>query len=514
MTASVREPTSGDNLSHRQILEVLLGLLTALFTALISSTIVATALPTIVGDLNGNQSQYAWVVTISLLAMTVATPIWAKLSDLMSKKMLVQSAIVVFVVGSIIAGFSQSMPQLFAGRALQGLGMGGVTALTQSIMGSVIPPRERGRYSGYMAGTMAVAMFSGPVIGGVIVDTMGWRWCFFVCVPLAVISLTVLQKYLFLVVVRRKVRIDYFGALFIAIAASLPLIWVSLVGTDFGWLSRESVLFVGGALLAIAAAIFVEARHPEPMISLRIMRDRTTALAIIASIAAGISQFGSSLFLSQYFQTAQGFSPTNAGLLMTPMVVGTLVGTTGSGLIITRTGRWKRYILAGSIFLVVGLTCMATIDHNTPIWHLSIFMVSLGLGTGMLMQNLVLAVQNTVDVDEVGAASGAVAFFRSLGGALGVSLLGAVLASGVDRNLATGFRESGIKPDSDQSLLDLDGLTAPVLHIVQTSYADAIGQIFLVAAAISVVSFVAILFIKEVPLRLTVRKDPSDTPPA
>jgi len=513
MTTLEPQQKDEEELSHRQVMEILFGLLAALFTGLISSTIVSTALPTIIGDLGGTQNQYTWVVTISLLAMTVTTPIWAKLSDLLSKKMLVQTAIIAFVIGSIVAGFSQNMAEVFAGRALQGLGMGGLTALTQSIMGSIIPPRERGRYSGYMAGTMAVAMFSGPLLGGVMVDTLGWRWCFFVCIPLAVLSSIILQKYLFLRPVKREVRIDYFGALFIALAASLPLVWVSLAGNQFAWASGESAAFVVGAIVAIGIAIAIEAKHPEPLISLAIMRDRTTALAIIVSVTVGLAQFGSSVFLSQYFQTAQGFSPTEAGLLMMPTIVGTLIGSTFSGNMISRTGYWKRYLVSGCVLLIIGLGFMSIIDHNTPVWHLSIGMVMLGLGTGMLMQNLVLAVQNTVDVTDVGAASGAVAFFRTLGGAIGVSVLGAILASRVNGNIAQGFSDAGIDPakaTDGGSLLNLDKLSGPVLHIVETSYADATGRIFLIGAIIAIISLVAVSFIKEVPLRTTVRKEPVD----
>src|SRR5699024_1150400 len=323
-----------------------------------------------------------------------------------------------FVVGSVLAGLSQNVPELLVCRGLQGLGMGGLTALAQSIIGSIIPPRDRGRYSGYMGATMALATISGPLIGGVIVDTswLGWRWCFYVCVPLAVISLVVLQRYLQIETIGRKVRLDYPGAVLISIAASLPLIWVSFAGTSFGWFSWESAVFVGGALVAATVAVIVENKHPEPLVPLRVVRERTTALAIIASVAVGIAMFGSAVFLGQFFQVAQGYTPTEAGLLMVPMMLGSFVGTTGAGQIITRTGKWKRFLVTGSVMLVAGLGMLGTIDHATPIWHMSVFMVLMGLGMGMMMQNLVLAVQNTVDVTDVGAASGVVAFFRSLGG--------------------------------------------------------------------------------------------------
>ncbi|MDO9380551.1 MAG: MFS transporter [Nocardioidaceae bacterium] len=512
-TAPPPVSTAEPEMSHRQILEVLVGLLAALFTGILSSTIVSNALPTIISDLEGSQTQYTWVITASLLAMTVSTPIWAKMSDLFNKKTLVQTAIVVFVVGSVVAGFSRSVPELLGARVVQGLGMGGLTALAQSIIGSVIPPRVRGRYSGYMGAVMALATVSGPLIGGVIVDTpaLGWRWCFFVCIPLAVISLGVLQKFLHVETIKRKVRIDWMGAVLISIGASLPLLWVSFAGNDFAWMSWQTAAFLGGTVVAVGLAIVVESKHPEPLVPLTVVKDRTTALAIIASVAVGIAMFGGSVFLGQYFQIARGYSPTQAGLLTIPLMIGSLVGTVTAGQIITRTGKWKRFLVGGSILLVAGLGMLGTIDHTTAIWHLSIFMVAMGIGMGMLMQNLVLAVQNTVDVTQVGAASGAVAFFRSLGGAVGVSVLGAVLASRVSDKMATGLSDLGISSAQADAgggagSLDLSAMPAPIRELTRTAYGDATGRIFLIAAVVALVSLVAVLLIREVPLRTTVRK--------
>jgi len=511
-TARPSGPDGTEELSHRQILEILAGLLAALFTAILSSTIVSNALPTIISDLKGSQTQYTWVITSSLLAMTVSTPIWGKLSDLFNKKVLVQTAIIMFVAGSVAAGMSQNVSELLGFRVVQGLGMGGLTALAQSIIGSVIPPRARGRYSGYMGAVMALATVSGPLLGGVIVDTdaLGWRWCFYVCVPLAVVSLFVLQKFLTVHSPRRKVRLDWVGAILIAIAASLPLLWVTFAGTDFDWISWQTGAFLGGTLVAGLLAVVVESRHPEPLVPLHVVRERTTALAILASLAVGIAMFGGSVFLGQYFQIARGYSPTEAGLLTIPLMLGSLVGTAGAGRAITRTGRWKRFLVAGSILLVVGLGLLGTIDHTTPIWHLSLFMACMGVGMGMLLQNLVLAVQNTVDVSQVGAASGTVAFFRSLGGAVGVSVLGAVLAHRVTNLMTAGLARLGVDPRQASSgsggTLDLADMPAPLRALTRTSYGDATGRIFLIAGAVALVSLVAVLLIKEVPLRTTVRK--------
>jgi EmrB/QacA subfamily drug resistance transporter len=505
-------PPAGDpELSHREILEILAGLLAALFTAVLSSTIVSNALPTIIADLEGSQTQYTWVVTASLLAMTVSTPVWGKLSDLISKKLLVQLAIVMFVIGSMLAGVSQNVPFLIGARVLQGLAMGGLMALAQAIIGAAIPPRNRGRYSGYMGAVMAVATVSGPLVGGVIVDTswLGWRWCFYVCVPLAVVSLIILQRFLHLPVVKRKVKMDYLGALLIAGAASLPLIWVSFAGTHFAWWSWQTGAYLGGTALLAILAVVVEVHAREPLVPIKVVRERTTALAILASLSVGIAMFGSAVFLGQYFQVARGYSATEAGLLTIPMMFGSFLGSVGAGQLITRFGKWKRYLVLGGLFLTAGLGVLGTIDHTSPYWYIGLGMLSMGIGMGMMMQNLVLAVQNTVDVSEVGAASASVTFFRSLGGAVGVSVLGAVLATRVTNLITEHLRELGpgaaaAAQGGSGSVLDVNALPAPVAEIVRHAYGDATGRIFVIAAGAAVVSLLAVLFIREVPLRRTV----------
>ncbi|WP_245857644.1 MDR family MFS transporter [Mumia flava] len=511
MSATTAPPSGEQQLSHRAILEVMVGLLAALFTAILASTIVSNALPTIIGELNGTQSQYTWVVTAALLAMTVSTPVWSKLADLLNKKVLVQIAIVTFVVGSTIAGFAQNVETLLAARAIQGLAMGGLTALTQAIIGSIVTPRERGRYSGYLGGTMAVATVSGPLVGGIIVDTdwLGWRWTFFVCVPFAVVSLVLLQRYLRIETLKRDVKVDYAGAILVAIAASLPLLWVTFAGDTYAWLSWQTAAFWAGTAIAVAALIRVETRVDEPLVPLKVFRDRTTTLAIVASMAVGIAMFGSSVFLGQYLQVAQGHTPTEAGLLMIPLMGGSLVGTLVSGQLITRYGRWKRFLVAGSVLLISGLLVLGTIDHDTSQIVIDTGMAAVGLGMGMMLQNLVLAVQNTVDVTEIGVTSGAVAFFRSLGGTIGVSVLGAILATGVQDRIASGLAKLGVDPGAAASAggtLDFDAMPAPIATLVRTSYGDATAEIFAIAAGVAVVALIAVLLIKEVPLRTTIRK--------
>ncbi|MEV5961898.1 MFS transporter [Kribbella sp. NPDC051952] len=510
--ATAVAPSADPELSHREILEILAGLLAALFTAVLSSTIVSNALPTIIADLEGSQTQYTWVITASLLAMTVSTPVWGKLSDLISKKLLVQLAIVMFVTGSALAGAAHNVPFLIGARVLQGLAMGGLMALAQAIIGAAIPPRDRGRYSGYMGAVMAVATVSGPLVGGVIVDTswLGWRWCFYVCVPLAVLSLIILQRFLHLPLIKRKVKMDYLGALLIAGAASLPLIWVSFAGEHFPWWSWQTGAYLGGTAVLAILAVVVETHASEPLVPVKVVRERTTALAILASLSVGIAMFGSAVFLGQYFQVARGYSATEAGLLTIPMMFGSFLGSVGAGQLITRFGKWKRYLVLGGLFLSAGLGLLGTIDHTSPYWYVGLGMLSMGIGMGMMMQNLVLAVQNTVDVSQVGASSATVTFFRSLGGAVGVSVLGAILATRVTdlikENIAALGPEAAAAAQggSAGSVLDVNALPAPVAEIVRHAYGDATGKIFVIAAGAAVVSLLAVLFIREVPLRRTV----------
>ncbi|WP_208741681.1 MFS transporter, partial [Arthrobacter agilis] len=379
-------------MSHKQILQALTGLLAGLFTAILSSTIVANALPTIMSDLNGSQTDFAWVITAALLANAATTPIWGKFSDLFDKKVLVQVSIVIFVAGSVLAGFAHTIPLLLTARVIQGIAMGGLTALAQAIIGTIIAPRERGRYSGYMGGVMAVATAGGPLLGGFIVDSpLGWRWTFFVCVPLAIIALVLLQVTLKLPDTRRKARIDWLGSILLTAGVSLLLIWVSFAGKEgyYEWFSRESALMVGGSVILLALLLVVEAKVAEPIIPLTIISERTTALAIIASIAVGIALFASSSYLGQYYQVARGATPTEAGLLTLPMIAGNLIGSIGAGQLVTKYGKWKRYLIAGALFLIAGLGLAGTIDHLTELWLVGIYTFVFGLGLGLMLQNLV-----------------------------------------------------------------------------------------------------------------------------
>ncbi|MBL7255976.1 MDR family MFS transporter [Paractinoplanes lichenicola] len=501
------DATAAEPMNHRQTLEALSGLLLVLFVAMLSSTVVSTALPQIIGSLNGSQTQYTWVVTATLLAATATTPIWGKLADLFNKKLLIQISIVIFLLGSIVAGFSQSAGQLIAARAFQGIGVGGLQALVQVAIAAMIPPRERGRYNGYLGGVMALATVGGPLLGGLIVDTdwLGWRWCFFVGVPFAIIALALLQFTLHLATIRRdNVKIDYLGATLIAAGVSLLLIWISFVDGSFAWLSWQTYTMVGGTVILLALAVWVESRAIEPIVPLPIIRERNTALAILASLAVGMAMFGGAVFLGQYFQIGRGYSPTEAGLLTIPMMAGVLLTSIISGRMITTSGRIKPYIITGTVVLVAGFAMLATIDHETPLWYVGVGMFLVGGGVGMAMQNLVLAVQNSVALKDIGAASSSVAFFRSLGGTIGVSVLGAVLARRVADQITHDLAASGVPASSSgsaSSSLNLNALPDAVQHIVRAAYGDATGHIFLISAIIAVVGVLAAIAMRSVTLR-------------
>ncbi|MEW1901845.1 MULTISPECIES: MDR family MFS transporter [unclassified Streptomyces] len=502
--------SGGAPMTHKQIMEALSGLLLGMFVAILSSTIVSNALPQIITDLGGGQSAYTWVVTAALLSMTATTPLWGKLADLFSKKLLVQIALLIYVAGSVVAGLSQSTGMLIACRVVQGIGVGGLTALSQIILAAMIAPRERGRYSGYLGATFAVATVGGPLLGGVITDTdwLGWRWCFYVGVPFAMIALVVLQKTLKLPVVKRQVKVDWAGALFISAAVSLLLIWVTFAGDKYDWMSWQTVAMVLGAVALGAVFVLIESRASEPIIPLRLFRNRTITLASLASLFVGVAMFAGTVFFSQYFQLARNESPTMSGVLTIPMIAGLFVSSTVSGLVITKTGRWKAWLVSGGALAAGGLGLLGTIRYDTEYWHIALFMALLGLGLGMMMQNLVLCTQNQVAPADLGAASSVVTFFRSLGGAVGVSALGAVMAHRVTDYVKEGLTELGPKAagamgqgGTGGAIPDMDKLPAPIRTVMEDAYGHGVADVFLYSAPFALLAFVVTLFIKEVALK-------------
>ncbi|MEW2290280.1 MFS transporter [Streptomyces sp. NPDC047841] len=497
-------------MTHAQIMRALSGLLLGLFAAILSSTVVTNALPRIIGDLGGGQSAYTWVVTASLLAVTASTPLWGKLADQFSKKVLVQSALIVYCAGSLVAGLAPNPATLITARVIQGLGGGGLSALAQVVLAAMIAPRERGRYSGYLGATFAVATVGGPLLGGVITDTswLGWRWCLFVGIPFALVALVVLQRTLNLPVARRDVKVDWAGAFFVTAAVCTLLIWVTFADDKYAWLSWQTYTLVAASIVLALIFLFVETKAAEPIIPLRLFRNPTIALASVASLFVGIALFAGTVFFSQYFQLARGDSPTRSGVMTIPFIAGLFVSSTVSGRVITRTGKWKGWLLTGGVLLTAGLALLGMLRYDTPYLFIALCMALMGLGVGMTLQNLVLCTQNQVAPTDLGAASSTVTFFRSLGGAVGVSVLGSVLTTRIGHyaretitRLSPPDQAVAAKTSGDGRLPDLALLPAPVRTWLEGAYGHAIGDIFMYVAPIALIAFLVTLFIKEVPLR-------------
>jgi EmrB/QacA subfamily drug resistance transporter len=511
-------------MSHRRVLEALSGLLLGMFVSMLASTVVSSSLPVIIHDLDGNQNAYTWVVTATLLTTAISTPIWGKLADLTNRKVLYQLAIVIFVLATAAAGFSQNPEMMIAFRAVQGIGAGGLAALSQVLMADILSPRDRGRYMGLFGAIMALATIGGPLLGGVITDAWGWRWNFFVALPVAVAALILVQATLHVPArPKKKTTIDYLGIVLLSAAVSLLLIWVTNAGTsttgewsDLGnndWWSLLTVLMVGGAVLGAVLFVIVELRSKEPLVPLTLFRNRTFTLSVVASIATGIAMFGASVFLSQYMQLARGATPTEAGLMTIPMIAGLLLSSIVVGSLISRYGRWKPYLVVGAVLLIAGSSLLSTIHYDTNFVLVSIYMFLLGAGVGMTMQNLVLVVQNTTRPEEIGVASSGVTFFRSLGGTIGVSVMGAALSARVidlvaerKEDIGTALASLGDKAATwaeqlqSGALPQVSAMPAALRVVFEDIYANGISHSFLIAVPFAVISLLAIVFLPNKPL--------------
>jgi EmrB/QacA subfamily drug resistance transporter len=509
MPRATRTPVTSDgSMSQRQVLESLSGLLLGMFVSILAGTVVSTSLPLIISDLEGDQSAYTWVVTATLLATTVSTPLWGKFADLFNRKLLIQLALGIFVLGSALAGFSQGTDTLIVFRVLQGLGAGGLAALSQIIMADIISPRDRGKYAGLFGGVMAVGTVGGPLLGGVVTDAFGWRWNFFIALPIAIVAIILLQLTLHLPKhPKRKVHIDYLGAVLIAGGVSLLLIWVSQAGNQFEWASTQSFVMVAGAALLLLLAVVVEFKAKEPIIPLSMFKNRTFALAVVASISVGVAMFGTAVFLAQYMQLARGATPTESGLLTIPLMAGLLAASIVFGGVISRTGKWKAIMVSGAVLTVIGSLLLGTLHYDTSLVLVGVYMGVLGAGLGMLMQNLVLVVQNSIEIGNLGVATSAVTFFRSLGGTIGVSVLGSILGTLVASSIKDGIAGLG---DADKlaavkalgsgtipHIADLDGA---VRTVVESAYGSGVGSVFFYSAPLTLLTLVMVLLLPNKPL--------------
>ncbi|MGW3120875.1 DHA2 family efflux MFS transporter permease subunit [Streptomyces sp. NPDC001107] len=506
--ASARPPQRGGATQEHVSGNVLVSigaLLLGMLLAALDQTIVSTALPTIVSDLGG-LDHLSWVVTAYLLASTAATPLWGKLGDQYGRKRLFQTAIVIFLIGSALCGMAQNMPQLIAFRAVQGLGGGGLMVLSMAIVGDVVAPRERGRYQGLFGAVFGATSVLGPLLGGLFTEHLSWRWVFYVNLPVGVVALAVIATALR--IPRRTAQhvIDYLGTFLIAAVATCLILVASLGGTTWGWGSTQIVgLILLGVGLAVAF-VAVERRAAEPVLPLKLFRIRTFALAAVISFVVGFAMFGAMTYLPTFLQVVQGVTPTMSGVHMLPMVFGLLLSSTASGQIVSRTGRWKVFPIAGTGVTTLGLLLLHQLDENSSTAVMSVDFFVFGLGLGLVMQVLVLIVQNAVSYEDLGVATSGATFFRSIGASFGVAIFGTVFASRLGDKLTDAFRGARLPGGLSADALKSDprgigslppALRGPALH----AYAAAITDVFLYAAPVALLGFVLAWFLKEDKLR-------------
>ncbi|MEU8984986.1 MDR family MFS transporter [Streptomyces sp. NPDC048558] len=480
-------------------------LLLGMLLAALDQTIVSTALPTIVSDLGGLE-HLSWVVTAYLLASTAATPLWGKLGDQYGRKRLFQIAIVIFLVGSALCGMAQDMAQLIAFRAIQGVGGGGLMVLSMAIVGDIVPPRERGRYQGLFGGVFGATSVLGPLLGGVFTEHLSWRWVFYINLPIGAVALAVIAVVLRLPSKSTRHVIDYLGTFLIASVATCLVLVASLGGTTWAWGSVQIVgLAVLGVVLAVAF-VAVERRAAEPVLPLKLFGVRTFSLSAVISFIVGFAMFGAMTYLPTFLQVVQGVSPTTSGLHMLPMVAGMLLASTGSGQIVSRTGRWKVFPIAGTGVTTLGLLLLHQLDMDSSAWEMSVYFFVFGLGLGLVMQVLVLIVQNAVSYEDLGVATSGATFFRSIGASFGVAIFGTIFASRLDDKLVEAFR--GVSLPAGVSLDGLEAdprgigeLPAALRPAALDAYASSITDVFLYAAPVALVGFVLAWFLREDKLR-------------
>ena len=494
-------PSQPIRMSHRQILVVLTGLMLGLFLAALDQTIVATALPTIVGEFGG-LDHLSWVVTAYLLASTVTSPLYGKISDLYGRKIVFQTAIGLFLIGSVLCGLSQNMAQLISFRAIQGLGAGGLFVMAFTIIGDVVSPRERGRYQGYFGAVFALASIAGPLLGGWFVDNLTWRWVFYINLPVGLIALFVTGTVLNVPFHRQEHRVDFPGAGLLVGGVSALLLVTVWGGREYEW---GSPLIIGLAMIGlvlIGLFLWWENRTEEPILPLRLFKDRTFALTSAAGFVVGLAMFGGIVFLPLFLQIVVGASATNSGLLLLPMMAGIITASVGSGRLISRSGRYKIFPVIGSLLATVALFMLSTMGVGTTLPLASVYMLILGAGLGLVMQVLVLAVQNSVERRDLGVATSASTFFRSLGGSFGTALFGAIFTSQVAGNIARNLPGADL---GGRDLTSSPGIIAQLPEAIRVgvveAFADATGTVFLAAVPFAAVAFVVILLLPELPLR-------------
>lgn len=497
-------------LGRRQILVIIGALMLGMFLAALDQTIVSTALPTIVADLNG-ASHLSWIVVAYLLAATVSTPLWGKLGDQYGRKIFFQGSIVIFLAGSVLSGLSHSMIELIIFRSIQGLGGGGLMVGTQAIVGDIVPPRERGRYQGLFGAVFGVASVIGPLLGGVFVEQLTWRWIFYINVPIGAVALAVVAVQVPGNLRRVHHVIDYLGTAVLVAATTCLVLFTSLGGTTYAWGSAPIIGFgVGGAVL-VAVFALVERRAAEPVLPLHLFSIRTFSISNIVGFIVGFAMFGALTYLPVFFQVVHGESPTISGLQLLPLMAGMLVVSIASGQYISKTGHYRAFPIVGTALITLGLLLLSRMDVGTNSILAGFYMLVLGMGLGFVMQILVLIVQNAVPYSELGVATSGATFFRSIGGSFGAAVFGAifsnVLVGNLVRHLGTAKLPAGLSSASITPAI-LDKLPAAVRTGLGGAYAASIETVFVIAAPIAAIAFIFALLIPHVELRKAISTRP------
>ncbi|WP_330174342.1 MFS transporter [Streptomyces sp. NBC_01498] len=487
----------------RSVRVVLLALMIAMLLAMLDNMIIGTAMPTIVGELGGLE-HLSWVVTAYTLATAASTPIWGKIGDMYGRKNIFLLAIVIFLIGSALSGMAQDMGQLIGFRAIQGLGAGGLMVGVMAIIGDLIPPRERGKYQGMMAGVMALAMIGGPLVGGTITDHLGWRWSFYINLPLGAVALAMIVTVLHLPAVERaKRKIDYLGAALLTVGITSIVLVTTWGGTEYAWSSPVIMELIAIGVVTLVAFVYVQTKAPEPIVPLHIFRNRNFTLMQIIGFLTGFVMFGAVLFLPLYQQSVQGASATNSGLLLLPLLLSMMVVSLFAGRVTTNTGKYKIFPIAGSALMVVGLLLLAQMDTGTSRLTSGLYMAVLGAGMGFLMQITMLVAQNSAEPKDMGVASSTTTLFRTLGSSFGVAIMGALFTSRVQEEMTARGGDAVTQQSAQLDAASLAKLPEAAREAYQFAVASGTHVAFLVAGSVAVIGFLAAFFVKEVPLRGT-----------